>query len=125
MSENEREITCIYNGNDNEDKQTLGYLSATDKKVLSIDISKQKLTGTQWIDLGKRLNLNLNQLIDPKKIEGNIDSFSNHDCTKILRENPDALNGAIVFTKGKAKQIKNPSKVLTFIDSDSEGIQKT
>lgn len=124
FSDDKREITCIYNGNDSGDKQTVAYLSAAEKKVLSIDITKQKLTGTQWAELATRLNKNINQLINSDKIEGDIENYDDDDCLTILRENPEALNGAIVFTKGSAEQISNSSKVLSFLDANSEDIEK-
>ena len=125
ISDDKREITIIYNTNDSRDKQTFGYLSASEKSLSPIDISNQKLTGTQWAEVSTRLNKSLNALINSEKIEGNIESFSDDDCIKILRENPDVLDGAIVFTTDKAEQIKNPSKVLEFLDPDSAAIDKT
>lgn len=124
FSDDKREITCDYNSNSSTDKQTVGYLKSSEKSVLTIDISKQKITGTQWAELATRLNTNLKEIIDANKIEGNLNAFSDDDCITILRQNSDVLNGAIVFTEGKASQIKNPSKVLSFFESDSKEIPK-
>ncbi|UKM64041.1 hypothetical protein GSB9_00588 [Flavobacteriaceae bacterium GSB9] len=124
FSDDSREITCIYNGNDKTDKQTLAYLKASKKDLLSIDITKQQLTGTQWVELSSRLEVNLREIINENEVDGDINDFDIDDCITILRENPKALNGAIVFIKYKAKQIKNPSTVLDFIDGDSGNIPK-
>lgn len=124
FSDDKREITCIYNSKDRSDKQTLSYLQASEKSLLSLDISKQQPTGTQWVELSKRLGTSINTLIDDKEISGDISSFSETDCITILRENPSALRGAIVFTENKAKLITNPTEVLTFIDADSKNIPR-
>lgn len=124
FSEDKRELTCIYNSGNNVDLQTLGYIKASEKKLNAIDITKDTITGTQWVELANRLDTNLNSLINFKEIDGNADSFSNEDCIKILSENPKALKGAIIFSNSKAKLITNPSKALDFIDGDSAGIEK-
>mgnify|MGYP003624153426 CR=1 FL=1 len=124
FSDDKREITCIYNSKNSTDKQTVAYLNASRKSLLTIDISKQQLTGTQWVELSKRLNTDLKNLIDTSELEGDIKDFNTDDCITILRENPDALRGAIVFTENKAEQITNPSKALGFIDPDSANIPK-
>ncbi|WP_282031016.1 hypothetical protein [Winogradskyella eximia] len=124
FSDDNRQITCVYNSKDNTDKQTLAYITASEKSVLSLDISTKQITGTQWAELAERLETQLCNLINEKEIAGDVSSFSDSDCITILRENPSALKGAIVFTKDKAKLITNPSKVLEFIDADTSKISK-
>lgn len=124
FSDDNREITCVYNSENYTDAQTLGYLQASKKSLLAIDISKQQLTGTQWAELCSRLDAKLQDIIDEEEVDGDVSSFDDDDCITILRENPKALNGAIVFTKQKAKQIKNPSTALSFIDTDTRNISR-
>ena len=124
FSDDNRQITCVYNSKDNTDKQTLAYITASEKSVLSLDISTEQITGTQWAELAERLETQLCNLINEKEIAGDVSSFSDSDCITILRENPSALKGAIVFTNDKAKLITNPSKVLEFIDADTSKISK-
>jgi len=124
FSDHNRQITCIYNSEDNRDVQTLAYIKASEKSVHSLDIANVQLTGTQWAELAERLNTQLCTIIDDKAIDKDIEHFDDSDCITILRQNPAALKGAIVFTKTKAKLVENPSKVLEFIDADSENIKK-
>ncbi|MBC3846286.1 hypothetical protein H8K90_07840 [Winogradskyella echinorum] len=124
FSDDDRQITCVYNSKSNKDKQTLAYLTASEKRLLSLDISKEEITGTQWAELAVRLDKKLCNLIDKEQIDGDITNFSDSDCITILRENPSALKGAIVFTEHIAKLILNPSKVLEFIDADTNKISK-
>ena len=124
FSDDNRQITCVYNSKATTGKQTLAYITASEKSVLPLDISTEQITGTQWAELAERLETNLCHLINSKEIAGDISSFTDSDCITILRENPSALKGAIVFTKDKAKLITNPSKVLEFIDADTNEISK-
>ena len=50
-----REINLYYNAETNKGMQTLAYLQSSEKKVLAIDLSKTKVTGTQWTELAERL----------------------------------------------------------------------
>lgn len=124
FSEDKRELTLIYNSNNNKDSETLGYIKASKKKLNTLDITKDSITGTQWVELANRLNTSLNSLINDAVIDGNAVDFNEDDCIKILSNNPNALKGAIIFTKDKAAQITNPSKALDFIDADSAAIKK-
>lgn len=124
FSEDKRELTCVFNGKDKTDAQTLAYIKASDKNLNAIDISKTTLTGTQWAELAERLNKPIKSLLDDKALDDNINGFNANDCFTILRNNPSALNGAIIFTTDKAMQTKNPSAAQSFIGNDSSGISK-
>lgn len=124
FNDHKREIICIYNSTNYTDKQTLAYLQATKKSLLPIDISKEQITGTQWVEISKRLHTNLKQLVDTSKVDNTVSIDGQQDCITLLNKQPNALNGAVVLTKNKIKQIKNPSDVLAFLDVDSAGISK-
>ncbi len=121
---NKNVLTCVYNSKRNRDIQTLGYLKASDKDLLTIDISKDTLTGTQWIELAERLEKPIQDIIDSNAIEGDITDFDTNSCISILRENTEALNGVIVFTEGKAIQVITPSKVLGLLNVEAAAIKK-
>lgn len=124
FSIDKRKITCVYTSKSDTDVQTLGYLKASKKDLLTLDITKETLTGTQWVELSEKLGKPLKSLIDNDAIENDIENFDKNDCITILRENPKALNGAIIFSGDKALQTKSPSDALKFIDDDSAVIEK-
>lgn len=124
FSDNKHEITCVYNSNNDTDRQVLGYLKAAEKQIHVIDISKETLTGTQWVELAERLNVSLKTLINEASVNGNINGFDDDACITILRETPNAVNGAIVFTKNKAMQIQKPASAQEFLANDSAAIPK-
>ncbi len=124
FSDDKRELTCVFNSKNDTDTQTLGYLKASEKHLNAVDITKTTLTGTQWAELAERLDTPIKTLLNSENIDGNVEDFDENDCITILRENPDALDGAIVFTEGKAMQIKKPSNAKRFIGNDSAAISK-
>lgn len=124
FSTDKRKITCIYNSNNATDTQTLAYLKASKKDVLPIDLTKQTLTGTQWVELAEKLSVSLKTLVNDTKVDIDITNFDDNDCITILRENPEVLNGAIVFTTSQAMQIQNASKAQEFIDKDTGALPK-
>ena len=66
ISKNKRKATLYYNSASSIGKQCYGYVQASKKKVLGIDISKTKVTGTQWVELAENLNLKVKDLIGMK-----------------------------------------------------------
>lgn len=66
IATNNREINLYYNAETNKGMQTLAYLESSEKKVLGIDLSKTKVTGTQWTELAERLGKPIKELINTK-----------------------------------------------------------
>ena len=64
IATNKREIKLFYNAETNKGMQTLAYLKSSQKKVLDIDLSKTKVTGTQWTELAKLLGKPIKDLIN-------------------------------------------------------------
>ncbi len=65
MNKNEdRVITIFYGGNDNKDTQTLAFAKSEGLAVREVDVTKDKLTGTQLLQLADKLNVELENLLD-------------------------------------------------------------
>lgn len=117
----DKEIILYYHSGTILGKQTLGYVSASKRKLLSIDISKTKVTGTQWAELAENLHLEISDLIDkghPDFIKnygsGPID-LDEHDWLKILEKTPQVVTYPIVINGNEYLQIKNPSDFAKFM----------
>ena len=110
-------------------KQTYGYLNASFKDLLAIDVTKSNVTGTQWKELAEHLNKNIPDLIDkdhPIFIE-NYDKSTDLDedgWIKILDANPEVLNFPIVILGNTYLQIINPSDIQKHLEPNSEGIEE-
>lgn len=111
-------------------KQTYGYVNASFKELLGIDVMKNQVTGTQWKDIAEHLNMSISDLIDKEHpiFNENYDKDTNLDETgwiKVLNKHPEVLNYPIVILEDKYLQIKNPSDIAKYLDPNSEGIDES
>lgn len=51
IAKDDQQLTIYYNSESSIGKQTHAYITASSKKIKAINISKGKLTGTQWAAL--------------------------------------------------------------------------
>jgi len=115
------EIILVYNGNSSIGKQTYAYVSATHKAVHSIDVSKTKITGMQWVDIAEKLNLNIIDLIEKKHPEfiknygdKQVDLNAN-DAIKILQNHPETFIHPVVINGDRSMRITTPSDFVTWL----------
>jgi arsenate reductase-like glutaredoxin family protein len=125
IATNKNEIRFYYSSLSSIGKQAMAFILASDKKVLAIDVSKTKVTGTQWVELANGLGMEVYQLIDtdhPDFInrygtELRIDD--QHDWLKILEKNPSVLQRPIIVNGTTFVQIVKPPDVKVFLDRES------
>ena len=121
-------ITLFYHPATLLGKQTYAYIKASDKAILAIDLSRTKLTGTQWIEIAQNLNLKVADLIEKKhpdftKLYGEKPiEMEEEDWLKVLNKHPEVLTYPIAVKDDVFIQIKNPSDFVKFMDPDSAGI---
>jgi len=119
-----REINLYYNAETNKGMQTLAYLESSEKKVLAIDLSKTKVTGTQWTELAERLGKPIKELINTEHPDfineyGKTHKLqSNEDWLKVLENNPKVVTQPILVHGDRAIQIDTPSEVLSFLEEE-------
>nr|WP_321223182.1 hypothetical protein [uncultured Psychroserpens sp.] len=109
-------------------KQTLGYLKASLKDLLDIDITKTKVTGTQWKELAEHLNIKIGDFVDENTYaETNDISNANLDETdwiKVLNNTPEVLKYPVVILGKSYHHIKNPSDVEKLLEPNSKGLDE-
>ncbi len=121
ISEDDNKITLYYHSGTNIGKQTLGYVEASKRKLLVVDISKTKVTGTQWAEIADNLGIRISDLIDQDHPEFVKNYGSEHidldqqDWMKILEKTPEVLINPIVVNGNEYLQIKNPSDFATYL----------
>ncbi|ARV13279.1 hypothetical protein BTO09_13430 [Gilvibacter sp. SZ-19] len=126
LSNDNRQITLIYNGNHALHRRVRALCSATKKALLTLDISQEKISQTLWAEIESLLPGELHQIVDLKETVTDSEAvFSKHDLMKILEKNPDSLSFPLLFYKATCHQIKNEAEVLRFINVDSGGFEKT
>ncbi|MDF0709110.1 arsenate reductase family protein [Flagellimonas okinawensis] len=126
ISTDDREIKLFYNGDTNKGQQTFAYLKSSKKDVLNIDLSKTKVTATQWAKLAQLLDKPIKELVNsehPTFIEEygkNPDIKNDDDWLKILEINPKVLTQPILVNGEQAMQIDTPSEIMTFLEETME-----
>ncbi|WP_235817866.1 arsenate reductase family protein [Formosa haliotis] len=129
LAEDEKQMTLIYNSETSIGKQTLAYAEASDKKLLSIDISKTKITGTQWAEIASHLGTTIPSLVDeehPNFVKNYGDDYVNlseEDWIKVLQNQPEVLTGCIVINGKESVLITNPSDIVKYLGVDSKEIE--
>ena len=130
ISKDDNQITLFYNSQTSIGKQTLGYVEASEREVRTVDISKDKVTGTQWTELAAGVDLPIRELInqdhpDFKEAYGSdkVD-LDEHDWLRVLEKSPAVLAFPLVIMGNQYLTIKNPSDYVKFIENDSAGIKK-
>ena len=128
ISTDKNEIKLYYSSESSVGKQTYAYLSASNKDILAIDITKTNVTGTQWKYIAEQLNLSSGDLVNQehtnftRKIDKS-NEISETDWIKILNKQPEVLTYPIAIIGKRYYQIKNPSDVEKYLEANSEGIE--
>ncbi len=129
LARDKRQLTYIYSSKSHLGKQVLSYVQAIDKKVNFVDISKDKLGDTIWVELAENLELKLGEILtiqDNQKDDfGNTEDFDTDDWLKIINKNPELLQKPIAVNMDSVMLISNRSEILKFFGVDSAGLEKT
>ncbi|TPV34898.1 hypothetical protein FJ651_05030 [Paucihalobacter ruber] len=125
LARNKRQLTYIYSSLSHLGKQVLGYVQGTKKKIEVIDIAKEKISDTIWVELAEELNLPFKKIFETQQIHNkNEDSFSADDWLKMIEKNPALLQKPIAINGDKIILISNRSEILKFFGVDSAGLEK-
>lgn len=130
ISKDNNKLTLYYNAESSIGKQCYAYVQASDKKVLGVDISKTKVTSTQWAELAEGLQIEVEDLLDKDhpdftKIYGNeYLSLETNDWLKILDKNPNLVQFPVLIFGQKYYQLKSGAEFKKYLDADSAGISK-
>ncbi|RKN78728.1 arsenate reductase family protein [Ulvibacterium marinum] len=125
IASNDNEIKLYYSGKTSLGKQTYAYVSASAKKVLGIDVSKTKVTGSQWAEIAAGLNIPVGDLINtehPDFIksygEEKID-LDEHDWLRVLEKHPETLAYPVMISGDVFRVLKTPSDFVKYMEPDS------
>ncbi|WP_027124634.1 arsenate reductase family protein [Gelidibacter mesophilus] len=127
ISTDNNEIKLYFHSESSIGKQIQAYVLASERKILTIDISKTTVTGTQWTELAKGLGVPVSGLINKEHPD-----FTQHydkrvdldadDWLKILDKNPIVLSKPIAIIGKKYVQLESPSDFIKYIEPDSKSI---
>ncbi|MDB4293436.1 hypothetical protein N9954_08525 [Maribacter sp.] len=125
IATNDNEIKLYYSSETSLGKQTYAYVSASEKEVLGIDISKTMVTGSQWAEIATGLNIPVGDLINTEHPdfvnaygEEKID-LDAHDWLRVLEKNPDTLAYPVMILGDVFRVLKTPSDFVKYMEPDS------
>ncbi len=116
IATSKRQITLFYNSNSIRAKQTLAYAKVQGLPILEIDILKQKLTGTQIVELANRLRIKIQDFVNQEhpiyQNKFSYHNLSDEDWIKMLQHNPDIMKQPIAIHGDKTILIETPTDIL-------------
>lgn len=128
ISTNNNEIKLYFHSENSIGKQIQAYVSASERKILAIDISKTNVTGTQWTELAKGLGLPISGLINKEhpdfiKNYGDHPNLDDDGWLKVLDKKPEVLTTPIAIIGERYVQLHSPSDFIKYIEPDSKNIK--
>jgi len=125
MATNYNGITLYYNSQTSLGKKILAYTKTSEKKIRSVDISKTKVTGTQWASIAYNLNIKLEEIVNREHPDFQAEysettNLSQDDWIKILQANPATVKCPILINKNSFNLVKTPSEVTKILEGESE-----
>jgi len=131
ISTHKDKITFYYNSETSLGERTLPYIKAADKELLAIDISKTKVTGTQWSEIAEGLGLKVADLVNKKheqfkSIHGDsLIVMDTNSWIKVLQNQPETLAFSVVINGSTFQAIKSPGEFIKYISPDSANLDNT
>jgi len=111
-----RQITLYFSSNSIRAKQTLAYAKAEGLPIEEIDILKNKLTGTQIVELADRLHLGVADLVNQEhpayKKHFEHHNFSTDDWIKMIQHNPEIMKQPIALRGNMTILIETPTDII-------------
>lgn len=123
IAKDDRQLTLIYSSNTSIGAKVNAYAQAANDKLLAIDISKTKLSDSQWAEIVSELNITFKDLVSHK--EDKDASFTDDDWLKILQSDDRLLAKPVAINGDRIKQLESYTSILDFMGVDSAGIEKT
>ncbi|CAD5255083.1 MULTISPECIES: arsenate reductase family protein [unclassified Imperialibacter] len=120
FANSDKEITLIYNSEENIGKQIRAYAQIENIPIHDIDLSHAKLTPTHWAELASKMGINVRDLVNtehPNFLQkfGQIDELSDQDWLDLLVHNPEILKAPVVMKGDKIVMMSNPQDMLHFV----------
>ncbi|ARV06303.1 hypothetical protein BTO04_06120 [Polaribacter sp. SA4-10] len=116
IATSEKQITLFYHSKSVRAKKTLAYAKAEGLPILEIDLLKNKITGTQVIELANRLNLNVSDLVNQEhsSYKSNFEhhDFSTNDWIKMIQKNPEIMKQPIALRGDITILVETPSDII-------------
>jgi len=124
MKVEEREELLIYNSNEMKDKRTLVYAESKERYLKTIDVSKEKITGTQLKELADKIGVGVKDMIDSKKFEDKKkEQFDEDQGLKLLANNLELLKTPILVKHNAAYFVDSEYNLIADANKLDRGVK--
>lgn len=125
----DKELIYIYSDQSDIGKKMLAYAQSSEKPVRAINIEKEKISDTIWLEIADILDKPLSELFSPdyaKKIGiDNLSDYNNEDLIKIINKNPFLLQHPIAINGKKANLIHDRFDFFRYFKKDGSNFNKS
>lgn len=125
----DKELIYIYSEESDIGKKMLAYAQSSDNPVRAINIEKEKISDTIWLEIADILDKPLYELFSAhyaKKIGiDNLSNYNNEDLIKIINKNPFLLQHPIAINGQKANLIHDRFDFFRFFKKAGSNFDKS
>lgn len=116
IATSKKQITLFYISGSVIAKQTLAYAKSEGLPIQEIDLLREKLTGTQIVELSDRLDIKVKDLINQEH-PFYISKFEQHNLStdgwiKMIRNNPEIMKQPIALRGDSTILVVTPTDIL-------------
>ncbi|MGE5944496.1 MAG: arsenate reductase family protein [Flavobacteriales bacterium] len=126
---NNRELVYIYSDQSDLGKKILAYAQSNDKPIRAINIEKEKISDTVWLEIADLVDKPLSELFSPELASKlgikNLSDYETDDLLKIVNKNPSLLQHPIAINGRKAISIKDRFDFFPFYKKDGSNFDKS
>ena len=129
LATNDKELIYIYSDKSDLGKKVLAYTQSIDKSLRIINIEKETISDTIWLEIADMVNEPLEKLFSFELLSTpELSKQTDYDITdllKIINKNPFLLKNPIAINGEKAKSINNRFDFFEFYDKDGSNFDKS
>ena len=128
LAKDEGQLSYIYSSESDLGLKVLGYVEGIDKKIRTVDISKESLGDTVWTEITDMLGMSFGELLatdHPSAPEVANGDFDTNGWLKVLDKNPVLLQDPIAINGDRAELVRSRADILSFYGVNSAGLEQS
>lgn len=128
LATDKKQLIYIYSEDSPMGKRVLPYALSSKKPLRTININKEPIADTIWVEIAEMLNVKLGELFSQEHLNklnlGDATNFSSNDWLKIIKHNPSLLQYPIAINGNTAEIVNDRFDFYQFFDADGSNFDK-
>ncbi len=129
LATDDKTLIYVYSDQSDLGKKVLAYTQSSDKALRIINIEKESISDSVWLEIAEMVDRPLAELfsldlLDDDKTQ-NISTYNTEDLLKIIRKNPSLLQHPIAINGKKAIIINDRFDFFEFYKKDGSNFDKS